>query len=332
MKHWLTSVFLLLPIPATADTVTQPIVDAQILPAFSALQSKTDTLAISAMQDCLTDPASFHAAYSAGFDAWITASIWRFGPTETDARAFSLSFWPDSRGKIPKTIAPLLRSKNADVLRPEAFAQFSIAGKGFYGLDYLLFDPQARTLATPEYRCALAQAITADIQTTTQAISADWHIRFAVQMEAPSARYHTDGEVRQEMFKALTTGLQVIEDLRLGRPLGQFDAPRPRRAEAWRSGRTQRHIELSLVALRHLAVELAAADPALQTKLDNAFGRALNRAETLDDPTLAGVGAPQSRLRIEALKQMVADLRTLTEQDLGRHLGVAIGFNSLDGD
>ncbi|MQQ08846.1 peptidase M75 [Epibacterium sp. SM1979] len=318
-----------------ADDLTQPIVADLIQPAFDTLAHETAALADVAATSCHDATASDTAlaeAYGRAFDAWITASIWRFGPTETDSRAFSLSFWPDNRGKIGKTVGALLRSEDTGILAADEFAQFSIAGKGFYALDYLMFDTQAQTLGSASYRCALVGAMTTDIAATATAIDADWSTGFAEQLSPPSARYQSQDEVRQELFKTLTTGLQVDEDLRLGRPLGSFDKPRPRRAEAWRSARSLRHLTLSLEALKPLAQSLAVGAPNLQDKLTRAFDKALRRAKALEDPQFAGVSDPASRFRVEALKQEVADIRALVAAELGPRLGVAAGFNALDGD
>lgn len=315
-----------------ADALTENIVEQHILPAFKSLSDTTKTLAKVTAQSCPSAPDAVQEAFADAFDAWITASIWRFGPTETDARAFSLAFWPDNRGTIGKTVGALLRVENRDVLPAEAFAEFSIAGKGFYALEFLMFDPNAQTLASADYRCDLAQAMANDIARTADVIETDWTDRFADLMHAPSERYQNDAEIRQELFKTLTTGLQVVDDLRLGRPLGSFDKPRPGRAEAWRSGRSLRHVILSLEALEPLALSLAEAAPELRQSLAHQFERTLKRAAALEDPTFAGVADPASRFRIEALKQDVSELRNLVTTELGPRLGVAAGFNSLDGD
>jgi ATP-dependent helicase/nuclease subunit A len=55
-------------------------------------------------------------------------------------------------------------------------------------------------------------------------------------------------------------------------------------------------------------------------------------ARVLDDPAFAGVAEPVSRLRIEILKQAIDRLRGRVAADLGPALGVAAGFNALDGD
>ena len=84
---------------------------------------------------------------------------------------------------------------------------------------------------------------------------------------------------------------------------------------------------LSLEALRDLAGALAPA-PATQ----EAFARAIERAEALDDPTLEGVADPARRIAVEALRDQVSVVRRTAEAELGRALGVAAGFNALDGD
>ena len=165
-------------------------------------------------------------------------------------------------------------------------------------------------------------------------ILTDWSEGYAAQLTDPSEAgpYTTDAEALQVIYKALDAGLQFDSEVRLGRPLGSFDKPRPRRAEAWRSGRSLRHLALSLEALKPLAQSLAVGAPDLQDKLARAFDKALRRAHALEDPRFAGVSDPTSRFRIEALKQEVADIRALVAAELGPRLGVAAGFNALDGD
>ena len=120
--------------------------------------------------------------------------------------------------------------------------------------------------------------------------------------------------------------------MRLGRPLGSFDKPRPRRAETWRAGRSLRNVSLSLEALRDLALHLSQGHPDLQAEFDTRFGEALDLARTLDDPVFAGVADPGKRLKIEILQQSIDRIRATAAEDLGPHLGVSAGFNALDGD
>ncbi|ATF19122.1 imelysin family protein [Phaeobacter gallaeciensis] len=306
-----------------------------ILPGFDRLAQSSATLAEVAASHCTPDDPALRDAFARAFDAWISVSHLRFGPTETDNRAFALAFWPDSRNKIPGTLRRALTEATRDSLTDaDSFASQSVALRGFYALEYLLFDAAIQSEGTADQRCALVAAISADIARTTAAIRDDWHNSYAVTLVTPGPgnRYQSEAEIRQELFKTLTTGFQVLVDMRLGRPLGQFDAPRPKRAEARRSARSQHHIVLSLTAMEPLALALAAGDPALVQDIHAGFAKALKRASALDDPSLAGVADPARRFRIEAVQQDINDLRSLITTRLGPKLGVTAGFNSLDGD
>ncbi|PCJ10590.1 MAG: peptidase M75 [Rhodobacteraceae bacterium] len=319
------------PLAAQADMVDD-ILDQQILPAMTILASSSQTLSQAAAVDCQITSPDLRQAYIQAFDAWVMVSHLRFGPTETDNRAFALAFWPDSRGKIPKTLVAMIKSEDSNVANAVDFATSSIAVRGFYALEFLLYDAELSHFGKPSYRCQLVRAMTKDIATTAQDILDEWQSSYAAQMRSPSGRYQTKDEVKQELFKALNTGLQITADMRLGRPLGSFDHPRPNRAEARRSGRSLHHVELSLRTLEPLAVALAGDNPDLAEDLHNGFAKALASVARLDDPVFAGVAAPRSRFRIEALQQQINDLRTRAETDLGPALGVEPGFNSLDGD
>lgn len=120
-----------------------------------------------------------------------------------------------------------------------------------------------------------------------------------------------------------------MHDARLGRPLGTFDRPRPKRAEAHRSARSLRHIVQSLEALRDLANAMHDGDlPDTQS----AFSSALIRAAELKDPVLAGVTDPKSGIRIETLQRTVKGIQNAVNTEIGKPLGITPGFNALDGD
>ncbi len=322
------------PLAATANPSISAIIDDHILPRFETLGSTSQALADAAMQDC--DPTSdiLRDAYSTAFDAWVSASHLRFGPTEVDDRAFALAFWPDSRGATPRALATLIADEDPVALDPVAYADVSIAARGFYALEFLLYDDTLMAAGSADYHCALVRTVSADIAATSAAIYDGWtnaHVD-VLMSPGPDAPYRSTEEVVQEMLRALSAGLQFTQDSRLGRPLGTFDRPRPTRAEVRRSGRSTDHVRLSLLSLQDLAQHLAASDEGLSAKLDSQFNDALNKLDALGDPVFAGVASPQSRLKIEVIAQAVGTVRTTVQTELGPTLGVAAGFNSLDGD
>ncbi len=327
---------LLVPLAASAQdrsAILADVVATHIQPRFTELAAATDVLAATASSDCAPRSENLRTAYAAAFDAWISASHLRFGPTETDDRAFAIAFWPDTKGFTPKALSQHIAAQDPAVNNPAAYAETSVAGRGFFALEQMLFDPDFAEMGSAEYRCSLIRVIAADIDANADGMATDWQI-FAPNLTQPGAGspYRSQDEAMQELFKALSTGLQFTAETRLGRPLGTFDRPRPNRAEARRSERSMRHVELSLIALRDLAARLSADHLDIAADLDVAFERAINSAQSIDDPALASVAEPQGRFRVEALQQAINDIRTIAATKLGPTLGISAGFNSLDGD
>lgn len=330
----IAALFACAPLAVSANPSIPDIIEGHILPRFESLASTSQALAQAAAQDCDPTSEDLRGAYGAAFDAWILTSHLRFGPTEVDDRAFALAFWPDSRGATPRVLAGLLAEEDPIAFDPETYADVSIAARGFYALEFLLFDETLMQSGDADYHCALVRTVSADIAATAGAIYDDWrdaHVDVLLS-PGPDATYRNDQEVLQEMLRALTAGLQFTQDSRLGRPLGTFDRPRPTRAEARRSGRSAAHVTLSLVALQDLASRLSVSDSDVAEKLNHQFETALTKLERLNDPVFAGVANPQSRIKVEVISQAVGTIRTTVQAELGPLLGVAAGFNALDGD
>ncbi len=318
----------------TADPLVAKVIDTHILPRFETLAETSDRLADAAITACTPGSETLRAAYGDAFDAWVAVSHLRFGPTEINDRAFALAFWPDSRGVTPRTLGTLIADQDPIIATPQEFSQVSIAGRGFYGMEFLLYDDALSTAGPAAYHCALVQAVAADIAATTAEILTDWQGDYAARLlnPGPNGTYRTQEETVQELFKALTTGLEFTSDTRLGRPLGSFDKPRPTRAEVWRSGRSARHVMISLESLENLMMLLAGDNADLAARSQHAFETTLSNSGDLNDPVFAGVAAPQTRLKVEVVQQSVDAIRDIARQELGPTLGVAAGFNALDGD
>lgn len=336
-RFFLIAAIIAAPFGATAQTinpVVAQVVDAHILPRFQSLADSTADLAMAAQNECSPTSQPLREAYSHSFDAWVSASHLRFGPTEVNDRAFALAFWPDSRGVTPKSLNALITNEDPVVASVEEYGNVSIAARGFYALEFLLFDEVLTELGDAGYRCTLIQTLTADIASTSAAILTDWQENYVQRLlqPTPEGKYRSEDEVLQELFKALTAGLQFTSETRLGRPLGTFDRPRPKRAEAWRSMRSARHVSLSLNALGDLADKLAQSDPALAQRITSSNEKTLDLLEKLADPTFSSVATAQTHLKVEVIQQSIDATRAIINAELGPTLGVAAGFNSLDGD
>lgn len=323
-------IFLLamLPLPALADV--QAAIDAHILPGTRSFAQATDKLSQTAAQDC--SPEAMRSAYQDSFDAWLGISHLGFGPLEQDGRALTVEFWPDPRGLVARTVRSVVSDADPVVDDASEFPELSIAGRGLMALEQLLYDQQIRDLAGTDYACRYIRALSADLATLGHDIERDWQDHATLMQDAGqpgNSRYLSPKEPAQVLYTALLSSLEFDADQRLGRPIGSFDKPRPKLAEAWRSDRPMRNIRLSLAALQALAAHISDTEtPAT----DAAFNAAIAMASDLDDPRLEGVSDPASRLKLEILQQHIRAIRTAVEAEIGGDMGLTAGFNSKDGD
>lgn len=328
MRALIAALIAALPLAATSAAAdTERVLEDHILPAVTGFASATEALQTAARTDCT--PEALRPAFHDAFDAWMGVSHLTFGPLEKDGRMLAIAFWPDSRGAGPRALARLIADEDAAVDDPAEFAEVSVAARGLFALEQVLY---GAPYAADSYSCRLAVAIAADLDRMADDVAAEWPDHAAL-MRNPggegNAAYLAQREVDQTLYTALMTGLEFIKDKRLGEPLGTFDRPRPRRAEARRSGRSLRNVVLSLQALESLAH--AMADQPIPAS-ERAFDAAYTTAERLDDPVFAGVDDPTGRLRVEILQQKVSYARDAVQADIGVAMGLSQGFNSADGD
>ena len=314
--------------PASADLETA--LSGHVVPRVESFAEATGALADAARADCRA--VALTPAYHDAFDAWIGISHLRLGPLEENGRSLAIGFWPDSRGIVGRTVSGLLADEDPVVDDPEAFANVSVAARGVFALERLISEPEVSDYGSDAYACRLATAISVDLARMGSEIRDDWQgyvDAMRTAGEEGNEIFLSPREADTALYTALTTGLEFTEDQRLGAPLGSFERPRPARAEARRSGRSLRNVVLSLEVLHDLASALA-DDPIPDT--DAAFTRALDEAERLDDPIFAGVADPGARIRVEALRQRVSEIRAAVAVEIGAALGLSAGFNSQDGD
>ena len=303
--------------------------DQHILPGFDRFAESADALAKTAAQDCR--PQAVRPAYQAAFDAWMPLADLRLGPSETGA--LSVGFWPDPRGFTPRTLTRLVADEDPIARDPEGYDDVSIAARGFFALEMLLFDPAFSDYAPGSYTCDLVATIAADLEHQADDLKSDWQTGFAATLrnagEVGNATYLSRDEALRALYTQVLSSLEFTATKRLGEPMGTFARPRPALAEARRSDRSLRNVVLAAEAAHGLATALADW-PVPET--DAALDRVHEAAARIEDPGFQDVDNPQGRLRAEVLQQAVTGLRTAIEVELGARYGIAPGFNAQDGD
>ncbi|MGY9048967.1 MAG: imelysin family protein, partial [Rhodobacterales bacterium] len=289
----------------------------------------TAALSDAAADSC--EPDTIKSDWNAAFDAWMGVSHLRFGPVEDEGRSVIIAFWPDAKGMTPKGLSRLIADEDPIVKDPKAFKDVSVAARGLFALEFLLYDDQFD--ATAPYTCDLVRAVTADLADIAGKVSDAWKDGYAETLRTAGApgntTYLTREEGLQVLYTNLVAGLEFTANERLGRPLGTFDSPRPNRAEARRSERSLRNVTLSINALQNLTDTLVDA-PLPAT--DAAFAAAASTAAELNDPTFDMVSDVSDRLKVEILQQKVKAAEVAVLSEVGPALGVSKGFNAGDGD
>lgn len=300
-----------------------------ILPGYARFAEATEDLAQSARDDCRAE--ALGPALHAAFDAWMPVADLRLGPSET--AALSIAFWPDPRGFTSRTLGRLIAEEDPVAGDPSGYADVSIAARGVFALEMLLFDPEFSGYADGSYTCRLVTTIAADLASQADALAAAWQSRYADTLrtagETGNATYLTEEEAVRAIYTQILSSLEFTAEQRLGGPMGTFDRPRPARAEARRSGRSLRNTVLAAEAAHSLATALADWD---LPETDAALGRVRVAAARIGDPAFQDVTDPQARLRVEVLQQALRTLSGAIQSEVGLRLGIAPGFNSQDGD
>ncbi|PIE14881.1 MAG: signal peptidase [Rhodobacterales bacterium] len=319
----------LLAAPAVADIDT--VIDDHILKNTAAFAQSAADLARTANKDCTPD--GMKAAYHQAFDAWVRASHIRFGPIESNGEGLAIAYWPDKKGLIPKHLKRVINAKDPVVYDAKLFAGYSVATRGFFALEQLLFDDKFSDYTTDDYRCDLVKAISKDLARVSLQTHAGWVNGFAETLRNAGADgnevFLTDKEGAQALFTNLLAGMEYIYAQRIARPLGKFERPKPRRAEAWRSNRSMRNIVVSLEALQEMTLMLADGQAWETVEL---FDSLLTYAKSLDDDIFQHLDENGANFKVQSLREMVANVHEAINAEVGAHLGVVAGFNALDGD
>jgi len=319
---------------ADASNAVLRVTDRFIIPKYEALARATAAQEQAWAASC-ADTRALVAAYHVTADAWAEAGIVKTGPVALFLRQERFYYWPEVHDATARALRSLLASKGPKALEPATLAHDSVAGQGLPALERLLFDKEKTEVS----HCTVGHGIARNINVIAHDVLKEWKepngVRAAIAANKSWRGMFVDAnEAARLLLTDLVGVFQLIDDTKLLNVLGKDAASaKPRMAEAWRSRRSTRDIQLNLKAAR-VMTSLFAQDlrPADRAKLDKALNNAIGAADVLPADIGAAAAAPKQRRKLEVARARVKTALAVVSQTLPAGLSVDLGFNALDGD
>ena len=323
----------------------EAIIEQYIVPGYqqfaasvSTLREPLEILCATLSADALADAQT---TFSDVMTAWQRVQHIRLGPVQLDDRLFRISFWPDPRNFTGRQLASTLESADPELLEEGVVGDRSVAIQGLMTLERLLFaDAPAQNGGYP---CEYAKAIAANLSQMATEIEQEWTQPGIwldiIQAPGPDNEiYQSDKELTGEIFKALSTGFQVLKDQKLVSVIGTEDQqPKPRRAEAWRSGNSLSNIRASLAALDEMIqigygdILNASADDGAETMRQ--IIRDANLAlDNIQHPLPEASENEDDRKWLTFLVFQITAAQEVLAGEIVPALDLPLSFNALDGD
>lgn len=353
--------------PARAETDHAAIARASltevIRPGYSALAQATGALSGKVAALCgAPSPDALQGArdaFAAAVDAWSKVEIFRFGPVVQDHRYERLFYWPDPKGIGLRQVQDALAKEDSAITLPDELAAKSVALQGLPALEYLLYGDGADSLAKGRhivdgtaplpgdegaFRCQFASAVATNIDRIARNVVEGWREGSAYEKAflgpAPdSPLYHSPKEVTLELFKAFASGIELVRDQKLGKPLGaSVDEAKPKLAAFWRSNLTFANAAGNLEGVRLLfakggfAQVVAADSPGVEDSILFDLGHAIEVLGSIGKP-FAEAGSDEGlRAKLEAVRVGLKSAGQTAGDIIARSADLSFGFNALDGD
>ena len=322
-----------------------------IVPGYAALSAAGDGL-VGSMAGLCANPgegtlAAARVRFASVLAAFSRMESLRFGPARENHRFERLFFWPDRRGRGRRQVEALLAQEDPRSLDVSALREKSVAVQGLLALEYVLHAKGSEALAngSARHRCRQGEAIAGAIDLTARRIHRGWigPRGFGAVMRAAGPRnpvYRTHGEVVEDLIGAAAEQLRIVRELKLDRMLRDGpDTAKPKAAPFWRSGLALTHVRdnvdgvLGLLEAADLGTLLPLSDADLADRTESELHRAREALAGLPGAGLSGLlSDPKAHRRIAGAASRLGTVASLLRQDFPRVLGLAAGFNSLDGD
>ena len=326
-------------------------IDRVIVPGYAALATATGGLVGSLSRLCSEPGAGTLEAARAGFAEAVIAfsrvELFRFGPARENNRFERLFFWPDRRGRARRQVEALIARADEKTLDVAALREKSVAVQGFLALEYVLAGKGSQGLAdgSAAFRCRQGLTVAGAIDRTVRRIHQGWvdpdgfdAVMRGAGPDNPVYRSH--GEVVEDFLGAASEQLAVVVRLKLQRMLR--DGPktaRPKAAPFWRSGLARASIVANVdgvAALLHegdLGSLLPDSDAGLAEQIASGLREARDEVSALSSGGLPETLSDlESHHRLADAAVRIGAASTAFAKRYTAALGLAAGFNSLDGD
>lgn len=316
---------------------------AGLAAASGALQGKVATLCQQPSAAALGEAKD---AFDATVAAWSKVEILRFGPVIENHRYERLFFWPDPKSLGQRQLEDALAKHDATVSDPDALAGKSVALQGLPALEYLLYGEGADALAKADgaFRCGFAASVATNVDRIANQLTEGWRdgSAYAKAFLGPApedAYYHAPKEVTLDLFKAFATGIELVRDQKLGKPLGAsaVDA-KPKLAAFWRSGLSFKNAAGNLEGVRALFAQggfaqvVASDSPGVENSILFDLDHAIAVLRGIQQPTAEAMTDEDLRAKLEALRVGLKSAGQTAGDIISRAAGLAFGFNAMDGD
>jgi uncharacterized protein len=329
---------------AALDNVIRPGYDALTV-STGRLKDKAEALCAAPSAAALTDAKE---AFAATVESWSKVEIFRFGPINKEHRYERMFYWPDPKGIGLRQVKAALAKNDETVTQADRLVGKSVALQGLPALEYLLFGDGAETLARgdPEvgFRCSFAASVATNVDRIARGVAEEWrdgaeYSKLFLSPGPDDPLYRAPKDVTLELYKAFTSGIELVRDQKLGKPLGtSAETARPRLAAFWRSGLTFPNMVGNLEGVRALFAEggfasvVAEESPGVEQSVLFDLDRVINVLRAADEPIAEAVRDPAQRNKLEALRVALKFARDTAATMIARGAGLSFGFNALDGD
>jgi hypothetical protein len=337
------------PKAAQAARAVLAVVDRHIIPSYRALAQAADAQEKAwtafAANRAAGDVQSLRAAYNVACDAWARTQLIKTGPLSLFLRYERFAYWPEARNVTQRMLDALIASNDPKELAPETLVRDNVAAQGLTALERLLYDGDASVQSLQaagrpgEWRTQIGQGIARNLSSIAKDVVADWTaadgVRAAIVANKGWKMIFADmQEAASLLLTELVTAFRIMHDVKLLPVMGASpDVARPRVAEAWRSGRSQRNLKLNLESAQAMTKIWAETVPAAhRTKLDTLYTSALKAMDAVPADLGEAAADPKRRPLVETARAAIKAVQIEIAATLPADLSITLGFNSLDGD